>query len=152
MWRNVITASYSTNLGLAKLQIMLAFSPTWSTISVFICWCLRKWELLLMVSAQNYIFDALRDLVPFVQYKKHEKHPWRSFRLKVQKILRYWSVFLVTLQGTSSTKNELHKNVYFVILRILQNSSHSCFCKHYIFKKVLFQYVKIDFLKIQSKC
>ena len=21
---------------------------------------------------------ALRDLVPFVQFKKHEKHPWRS--------------------------------------------------------------------------
>ena len=24
------------------------------------------------------IFDALRDLVPFVQFKKREKHPWRS--------------------------------------------------------------------------
>ena len=22
--------------------------------------------------------DALRDLVPFVQFKKSEKHPWRS--------------------------------------------------------------------------
>ena len=22
--------------------------------------------------------DALRDLVPFVQFKKREKHPWRS--------------------------------------------------------------------------
>ena len=22
--------------------------------------------------------DALRDFVPFVQFKKHEKHPWRS--------------------------------------------------------------------------
>ena len=22
--------------------------------------------------------DALRDLVPFVEFKKHEKHPWRS--------------------------------------------------------------------------
>ena len=22
--------------------------------------------------------DALRDLVPFVQFKKPEKHPWRS--------------------------------------------------------------------------
>ena len=27
----------------------------------------------------NYeICDALRDLVPFVQFKKHEKHPGRS--------------------------------------------------------------------------
>ena len=24
------------------------------------------------------ICDAKRDLVPFVQFKKHEKHPWRS--------------------------------------------------------------------------
>ena len=24
------------------------------------------------------ICDALRDLVPMVQFKKHEKHPWRS--------------------------------------------------------------------------
>ena len=24
------------------------------------------------------ICDALRDLVPFVQFKKSEKHPWRS--------------------------------------------------------------------------
>ena len=28
---------------------------------------------------KNYsICDALRDLIPFVQYKKREKHPWRS--------------------------------------------------------------------------
>ena len=24
------------------------------------------------------IYDALRDLVPFVQFKKREKHSWRS--------------------------------------------------------------------------
>ena len=24
------------------------------------------------------ICDALRDLLPFVQFKKREKHPWRS--------------------------------------------------------------------------
>ena len=24
------------------------------------------------------ICDALRDLVPFAQFKKREKHPWRS--------------------------------------------------------------------------
>ena len=26
----------------------------------------------------NAIFDALRPVVPFVQFKKREKHPWRS--------------------------------------------------------------------------
>ena len=28
-----------------------------------------------------YIHDALRDLVPFVQFKKREKHPWRMLLL-----------------------------------------------------------------------
>ena len=27
---------------------------------------------------QRCICDALRDLVPFVQFQKHEKHPWGS--------------------------------------------------------------------------
>ena len=27
---------------------------------------------------RNQISDALRDLVPFVQFKKREKHPWKS--------------------------------------------------------------------------
>ena len=26
----------------------------------------------------TYKCDVLRDLVPFVQFKKREKHPWRS--------------------------------------------------------------------------
>ena len=30
-----------------------------------------------MTAIYNIIWDALRDLVPFVQFKKHEKHPWR---------------------------------------------------------------------------
>ena len=28
--------------------------------------------------AASHICGALRDLVPFVQFKKREKHPWRS--------------------------------------------------------------------------
>ena len=28
--------------------------------------------------AVNFQSDALRDLVPFVQFKKRKKHPWRS--------------------------------------------------------------------------
>ena len=28
------------------------------------------------------ICDALRDLVPFVPFKKHEKHPWRSVNFR----------------------------------------------------------------------
>ena len=29
--------------------------------------------------ALSNICDALHNLVPFVQFKKREKHPWRSF-------------------------------------------------------------------------
>ena len=29
-------------------------------------------------NTKKEICDSLRDLVPFVQFKKHEKHPWRS--------------------------------------------------------------------------
>ena len=25
-----------------------------------------------------YVIDALRNLVPFLQFRKREKHPWRS--------------------------------------------------------------------------
>ena len=31
----------------------------------------------------SYIYDALRDLVPFIQFKKREKHPWKSVTLHV---------------------------------------------------------------------
>ena len=30
----------------------------------------------------NYLSDVLRDLVPFVQFKKCEKHPWTSFTFR----------------------------------------------------------------------
>ena len=30
------------------------------------------------MSKSRHICDALRVLVPFIQFKKHEKHPWRS--------------------------------------------------------------------------
>ena len=32
----------------------------------------------LQISWRNSIHDALRDLAPFVQFEKREKHPWRS--------------------------------------------------------------------------
>ena len=50
------------------------------------------------------ICDALRDLVPFVQFKKREKHPWRSvnFRLKLTLLHRCCSRFLNCTIGTKS--------------------------------------------------
>ena len=32
----------------------------------------------LILSQLHFMRDALRDLVPFMQFKKREKHPWRS--------------------------------------------------------------------------
>ena len=34
--------------------------------------------LVTMIRASNNIPDALRELGPFAQFKKREKHPWRS--------------------------------------------------------------------------
>ena len=34
---------------------------------------------------QVNIYDALRDLVPFIQFKKREKHPWRGVNFSTQK-------------------------------------------------------------------
>ena len=33
------------------------------------------------IFSKYVIYDVLRDLVPFVQFKKSEKHPWRSVTL-----------------------------------------------------------------------
>ena len=30
---------------------------------------------------------ALRNLIPFVQFKKREKHPWRSVKIKIVKMV-----------------------------------------------------------------
>ena len=38
--------------------------------------CPFFWPILSTIGTPTY--DALRDLVPFVQFKKGEKHPWRS--------------------------------------------------------------------------
>ena len=40
-----------------------------------------------------YICDALRDFVSFVQFKKLEKHPWRSVTfIKVSGFISLWGV------------------------------------------------------------
>ena len=36
------------------------------------------------------VCDALRDLLPFVQFKKREKHPWRSFTCS--KLCRWYQI------------------------------------------------------------
>ena len=68
------------------------------------------------------ICDALRDLVPFVQYQKREKHPWRKVNFsKVAGLLKltllhvYFSRFL---NCTNATKS--------------RNAPHIMFCNSFI--------------------
>ena len=48
------------------------------------------WEWFVAFNELSTICDVLRDLVPFVQSKKREKHPWRNvtFRLKPVTLLK----------------------------------------------------------------
>ena len=57
-----------------------------------------------------HICDALRDLVPFLQLKKREKHPWRS--VTFSKVAGH-----VFLSCTNSTKT--HKTSHMMLLFLL---------------------------------
>ena len=60
-----------------KPNIFLCFLVVFSDFLMFIetdQWYKMGSLVLLLLS----IFDVLRDLVPFVQFKKRKKHPWRS--------------------------------------------------------------------------
>ena len=50
--------------------------------------------------------DALRDLVPFMQFKKREKYTWRSvtFKLQTKTPSRVFLGFLNCTHGTKSLK------------------------------------------------
>ena len=67
-WRNVywtfLVKSWVWSWPLAKWQWYI-INPNWTFIR-------------LSCNVLKFICDVLRDLVPFVQFKKREKHPWRS--------------------------------------------------------------------------
>ena len=46
--------------------------------------------------------NALGDLIPFVQFKKREKHLWRSVTLVKLQVLVFSCVFLNCTNGTKS--------------------------------------------------
>ena len=62
---------------------------------------------------RKLIYNALHDLVPFVQFKKREKHPWRSanFRknacLKITLLHGCFSRFL-NCKNSSKSRNASH--------------------------------------------
>ena len=74
-----------------------------------------------MINMALYICDALRDLVPFIQFKKREKYPWRSATfikvagLKTATLIKVvlhhgcFSRFLNCTNGTKSCKKSQMK-------------------------------------------
>ena len=49
-----------------------------------------------------FICGALRDLVPFVQFKKREKHPWRS--VTFSKVAGFSNVIFCVYEGITDIK------------------------------------------------
>ena len=77
--------------------------------------CFVTWLLSLVSYFWNvihkYIFDVLSDLVPFVQFKKREKEPWRSgaFTKKpvtLLKVTLLYGCFSLVLNCTDGTKSQ----------------------------------------------
>ena len=65
----------------------------------------------------SHISDVLRDLVPFVQVKKREKHPWRSVTFKPTTLLKVTPLhgcFSRILNYTNGTKSH---NISHLIFR-----------------------------------
>ena len=74
-----------------KFSFTISF--LWTCFFVDFHWLLGSPTTFLLLTWQNSfwfsifyvlfskIFDALRNLLPFVQFKKREKHPWRSVTL-----------------------------------------------------------------------
>ena len=61
--------------------------------------------------------DVLRDLVPFVQFKKREKHPCRSVTLlKVTLLHGCFSRFLNCTNGTNSRNASLLTDIALTIV------------------------------------
>ena len=44
----------------------------------------------LKLENQLIVCDALRDSVPFLQFKKREKHPWRSVTFNFMKLSKWY--------------------------------------------------------------
>ena len=54
---------------------------------------------------------ALRDLLPFAQYKKHEKHPWRSATFNVT--LNILNFYVIPNTLSLSIYSQFSSNIIF---------------------------------------
>ena len=56
------------------------------------------------VLLQDHDTDVFRDFVPFVQFKKREKHPWSVTSVKLLKVTLLHGFFSRSLNCTNGTK------------------------------------------------
>ena len=83
------------------------------------------------------ICDALRDLVPFVQFKKREKRPWRSVNLLKVTLLRgRFSRFSYCTNVPNGAKHQILIHVYF----------------HFAWRKCISTYFQLNHDKHTGKC
>ena len=52
------------------------------------------------------IWDALLDLIPFIQFRKRERHPWRSVTFNQVAV---WSLILLKEKAVKENKNNQRK-------------------------------------------
>ena len=85
---------------------------------------MKEWDPTFEILTLNkwYIYwdicDALRDLVPFLQFKKHEKHPWRSVNLsKVAGFTKINTTPWVFLTFSNCTNGTTSCNAPYIVSR-----------------------------------
>ena len=81
------------------------------------------WILMLDIPWRDHLWDTSRDLAPFVQFKKREKHPWKRVTL-VELKAKAWNF----------TKNNTPPWVFFTFLNCTNRTNHA---KHYIWVSVI---------------
>ena len=94
--------------GIKNPQKILNCFTTWTKLSATVFIFLSNKD---VKYPKVVICDVLRDLVPFVQFKKREKHPWRSVTLlKLTFLHGCFSRFLNCTNGNKS-RNAPHYRV-----------------------------------------
>ena len=93
------------------------------------------------------IYGALRDLVPFVQFKKREKYLWRSVTFSLLKITLLHECFLCFVNCTNGIKSRKASHVRKRI-QIPTEASLKTLCVHHSLERISETYLVINFQNI----
>ena len=106
-------------ISLLKKEIMLVISSIANTA--------KQWKIDIQSVTMRYRVDVLHDLVPFVQFKKREKYPWRSVNfskvtglkpatlLKLTLLHGCFSSFLNCTNGTKSRNTSQMLDLWLIL-------------------------------------